>query len=51
MARSVVPPPMSAIITPSSFSVSVRVASAAARELMTSSSIWTLALAMHFDRF
>jgi len=51
MARSVVPPPISATITPSSFSVSVRVASAAASELITSSSIWMLALAMHLDRF
>src|ERR1700693_4446905 len=51
MARSVVPPPISATITPSSFSVSVSVASAAASELITSSSIWTLALAMHLDRF
>ncbi len=51
MAISVVPPPMSATSTPSSFSVSVSVASAAASELITISSIWTLALAMHLVRF
>ena len=48
---SVVPPPISATSTPSSFSVSVRVASAAASELITISSIWTPAPVTHFDRF
>ncbi len=40
-ARSIVPAPMSATATPSSFSVSVRTASADASELTTSSSILT----------
>ena len=42
---------MSATSTPSSFSVSFSVASAAASELITISSICTPELTMHFDRF
>ena len=50
-ARSIVPAPMSATATPSSFSVSLRTASAEASELTTSSSILTPAAATHLDRF
>ena len=42
---------MSATATPSSFSVSLRTASAEASELTTSSSILTPAAATHLDRF
>ena len=50
-ARSMVPAPKSATATPSSFSVSLRTASAEASELTTSSSILTPAAATHLDRF
>src|SRR3954451_11991599 len=50
-ARSMVPAPMSATATPSSFSVSERTASAEARESTTSSSILTPAAATHLVRF
>src|SRR3954454_6633080 len=50
-ARSMVPAPMSATATPSSFSVSDRTASAEASESTTSSSILTPAAATHFVRF
>ena len=50
-ARSIVPAPMSATATPSSFSVSFRTASAEASELTTSSSILTPAAATHLVRF
>ena len=46
-----VPAPKSATATPSSFSVSLRTASAEASELTTSSSILTPAAATHLDRF
>ena len=50
-ARSIVPAPMSATATPSSFSVSVSTASAEASEFATSSSILTPAAATHLVRF
>ena len=50
-ARSIVPAPMSATATPSSFSVSDRTASADAREFTTSSSYLTPAAATHLVRF
>src|SRR6187401_1370589 len=50
-ARSIVPAPMSATATPSSFSVSDRTASADASESTTSSSILTPAAATHLVRF
>ena len=50
-ARSMVPAPMSATATPSSFSVSDRTASADASEFTTSSSILTPACATHLVRF
>src|SRR3990172_466845 len=51
IARSIVPAPMSAIATPSSFSVSEATASAAARAFATRSSIFTPAAATHLVRF
>src|SRR5262245_14258988 len=50
-ARSIVPAPMSATATPSSFSVSVRTASDEARPSATSSSIFTPASWTHLVRF
>ena len=51
IARAIVPAPMSATATPSSFSVSDRTASAEASPDATSSSILTPAAATHFERF
>src|SRR6476646_12284791 len=51
IARSIVPAPMSATATPSSFSVSDRTASPDARADATSSSILTPAALTHFERF
>src|SRR4029079_2817768 len=51
IARAIVPAPMSATATPSSFSVSDRTASAEPSPDATSSSIFTPAAATHFERF